>query len=368
MELTQGKILKDIIGGRPLPLAQVLDIAIQIADTLCAAHEKDVFNKNLKSENIVVTNRGGVKILDCTAEIGKAIPNSSNGARLEANIRTELNRRTDVYSLGIILYEMATGHPPFACSGVGVDTSNSAAPHMQSAGRDVPKALEQLILKCLQTNCDFGYSSAQELLGDLCILQLEYPPTEKIDPARVRPLNSGTIPAMRLEAAPRLTSTVPSGPPSDDASGEKKEPLLLPQLRFLLGVTLYTPVALLRGAVRTALAAFVLSCLTIFSLPFLDYKPGKAFLKIIELAHQLVDPVHRALLHFLSRYLDWSKIDFLLLGMVVASFIVAQFVDVPLQQLEDLANRLRRRKKAIPPPPLPGPSQGVRPYRLRRRR
>ena len=195
MELLEGQTLDRLIGGRPLPIGTVLDLGIQIADALSAAHAHRVLHRDIKPANIFVTNRGQAKILDfglakiaspqdatrlsaAVTHLQKEMLSTKQGVTLgtvaymspEQARGEELDARSDLFSFGVVLYEMATGERTFhgATTAVIFDAIlNREPPTARELNANVPPELDDMVSKTLEKEPINRYQTAAELRGDL---------------------------------------------------------------------------------------------------------------------------------------------------------------------------------------------------------
>ena len=184
MQYVEGETLNTQIQDRPLPNNEIIDIAIQIADALDEAHAKGIVHRDIKPANIMINSRRHVKILDFglaryrEKDAQKASVKTEPGTVLgtiqymspEQALGKNVDARSDIFSLGVVLYQMATTKTPFPGE-TTTEILRALLDHPPEAvarfNYSIPGELERIILKCLEKDPDSRYQSARDLLVDL---------------------------------------------------------------------------------------------------------------------------------------------------------------------------------------------------------
>lgn len=246
MEWMKGQTLRDRITRGLLKIHQIVDIGIEIADALDAAHAQAIVHRDIKPANIFLTDRGHVKVMDFG--LAKLLtgqdPSQTTGAQVEAltlpgvTLGTvsymspeqaagdDVDVRTDLFSLGVVLYECATGHRPFTGNSTGAIFSailNKAPVAPVVFNPDMPMRLQEVINNCLEKDPDLRYQTAADLRADLKRVKRDLESgrsaavvtTGEMRTGAVAPMDRGsggtTLPLERTPLPPAAASSPASG-------------------------------------------------------------------------------------------------------------------------------------------------------------
>jgi TolB-like protein/Tfp pilus assembly protein PilF len=199
MELVEGESLDHIIPPGGMPLAKVFEIAVPLADALASAHERGIVHRDLKPANVMITKENRIKVLDFGLAKLVEDPDSETGDPALTAVPTELtaegmvmgtapymspeqvegramDHRTDIFSLGIVLYEMATGKRPFAGETSAALVSSilrDSPPTVTEINESLPRHLARIIQHCLEKDPEARYQSAKDVRNELKSLRRE---------------------------------------------------------------------------------------------------------------------------------------------------------------------------------------------------
>ncbi len=199
MEYVEGEPLDRKLSGRSLKVDEILEIAIQVADALDEAHAKGITHRDIKSSNIMITSRGRVKVLDFgLAKLASSLgsPETPSGSEIATRVKTspgivmgtvnymspeqamgrEVDHRTDIFSFGVVLYEMATGRLPFAGGTITETIDRIAHTQPEAIARlnySIPPELDVIVKKALRKDREERYQTIHDLLVDLKDLKRE---------------------------------------------------------------------------------------------------------------------------------------------------------------------------------------------------
>ena len=207
MEYVEGESLAKIVAARaPLPVDELLSISLQVADALEAAHERGIVHRDIKPANIMVGPRGHVKVLDFgLARVRMAEPESEPtqfltvaGSLLgtvhymspEQALGREVDGRSDIFSLGTVMYEMATGRLPFGGPGTPEVIARILNDQPEAIARfnySLPPEFERAVRKCLEKDRERRYQTARDLIVDLRNLERDRGSAVGIAPAEAGP-------------------------------------------------------------------------------------------------------------------------------------------------------------------------------------
>jgi serine/threonine protein kinase/tetratricopeptide (TPR) repeat protein len=220
MELLEGEPLLDMVDGEPLELTRIIDIGIQVAEALDAAHGEGVLHRDIKPANIFVTKRGSVKVLDFG--LAKLVPGANRGRSKIRDTHVsqhfssvtgitvgtisymspeqargeDLDQRSDLFSFGVVLYEMATGRQSFsgATTAVifdGILNRDPAPPSTVNAA--MPVELDRVVSRALEKDRNLRYQTAADIRADLQRVRRDSGARSVVGPTRPEDVSSATV-------------------------------------------------------------------------------------------------------------------------------------------------------------------------------
>jgi len=375
MEYIEGKTLRDLLASGPLTLRQALDIGIQAADAMVVAGEKGIIHRDLKPENIMVTERGQVKILDfglakMVEKSGKVpapddfktsgnlVLGTARYMSPEQALGAELDARSDIFSLGGVLFEMVTGKAPFTGTSPQVVLAkilNQPPPSPSDFRSDLPPALERVVLKCLEKDRANRYQSALQLLAELKNQKQHLESEQGWGSTMVASPASLGMSNADMAGTERLQELIPSGPHTGSAasrqpSGQINKTVVSAALAERIGSTGaqrpmvspnekamrqrgLTAARWFRRIFSLAAGAYILSLLFIFCTPLLKAERLADF-AFVQWIHRAVDPLLTFVIELVSFDFSAGKFNFLPAGLAVVVYILQQIISGRLLSLE----------------------------------
>ncbi len=387
MEFIEGKTLKKIISGKPMPVIQLCELALQVTDALAAAHEKGVVHRDMKAENVMVTPRGQVKILDFglaklkeredeqgmeetavfKTQAGLVVGTVSHMSPEQA-MGADVDARSDIFSMGVVLYEMATGVMPFdgpSAQGVMAQILRHNPAPITQLNPEAPPELERLVEHCLQKDRMLR-PTAQEVVFRLKNIQASLSAGHIAAPDIRNVSGVSSASGMRSAALAAAAAPAPSSPSAAPASAARVSAASAPAVRPVSSRAaipaavepaatsgqraIYLGLKTLRVVLSLGLLAIPFSFLAYFVISGGLIKPqfveGTAVMGFMRAVVVPALEGAEKVFTFRAVYQGWN---FMLLAFAAAGFLLRQLLLLPVEKAENWAKtKVVRAKIAAP--------------------
>lgn len=214
-EYVEGRSLKELIREGPLSIADAGSIAGQVAEGLATAHLAGIIHRDVKPQNILIDRQGHAKVTDFGIATGPDWTRVTRAGSIIGSARymspeqirsKPVDARSDIYSLGVVMYEMLSGHPPFDGANmpeIARQHLNSPPPPLLDVRPDVPPGLAKVVMRCLEKLPEDRFASMDEIVGALVGLGLHAPQrTPEVTPAHRHPRKKGADDKRAAEVSP----------------------------------------------------------------------------------------------------------------------------------------------------------------------
>lgn len=255
MEYVDGELLSARVAKGPLPPREVLDIGLQVADALDEAHARGIVHRDIKSGNLMRTERGLIKVLDfglakfladgSAREVTRAqmtmagmVVGTVSYMAPEQALGRPIDHRVDLFSLGVVLFELLTGRVPFegaAATEIVDRILHETPPHVSRYAPKVPAALDAVVARSLEKNPDFRYQHARDLARDLRQIAQDM---DSVGPRTTGRVSAGAAPGPIEKSVAVMTFSNITREPADDWIGTGIAETVSSDLKTIHGLTI----------------------------------------------------------------------------------------------------------------------------------